>query len=148
MKYHQACLNIFARTKSTVPINSMTETAIQPEALKEIAVEALNDMKAEDVEVLDVRKLTDVTDYMVIASGTSDRHVKAMAHRLRDQVRERSKMRPLGVEGEQQGDWVLIDFGDVVVHIMRPQTRNYYDLERLWSREVEELVKMNRDVQE
>ena len=126
----------------------MREAPIQPEELKDLAVEVLNDMKAENVEVLNVRKLTDVTDYMVIASGTSDRHVKAMAHRLRDQVREQSKFRPLGVEGEQEGDWVLIDFGDVVVHIMRPQTRKYYDLERLWSREVEELVKMNRDASE
>ena len=126
----------------------MREAPIQPEELKDLAVEVLNDMKADNVEVLNVRKLTDVTDYMVIASGTSDRHVKAMAHRLRDQVREQSKFRPLGVEGEQEGDWVLIDFGDVVVHIMRPQTRKYYDLERLWSREVEELVKMNRDASE
>ena len=126
----------------------MRETAIQPEELKDLAVEVLKDMKAEDIEVLNVRKLTDVTDYMVIASGTSDRHVKAMANRLRDQVREQGKFRPLGVEGEQEGDWILIDFGDVVVHIMRPQTRKYYDLERLWSREVEELVKMNRDALE
>ncbi|MDJ0957090.1 MAG: ribosome silencing factor [Arenicellales bacterium] len=126
----------------------MREAAIQPEELKNLTVDILDDMKAENVEVLNVRKLTDVTDYMVIASGTSDRHVKAMAHRLRDQLREQSKLRPLGVEGEQQGDWVLIDFGDVVVHIMRPQTREYYDLERLWSREVEELVKMNRDASE
>ena len=126
----------------------MREAAIKPEELKDLAVKILHDMKAEDVEILNVHKLTDVTDYMVIASGTSDRHVKAMAHRLRDQVREQSKLRPLGVEGEQQGDWILIDFGDVVVHIMRPQTRKYYDLERLWSREVEELVKMNRDASE
>ena len=126
----------------------MREAAIQPEELKDLTVEILDNMKAENVEVLNVRKLTDVTDYMVIVSGTSDRHVKAMAHRLRDQVREQSKIRPLGVEGEQQGDWVLIDFGDVVVHIMRPQTREYYDLEKLWSREVEKLVKMNRDASE
>ena len=126
----------------------MREAAIQPEELKDLTVEVLKDMKAEDIEVLNVRKLTDVTDYMVIASGTSDRHVKAMANRLRDQVREQGKFRPLGVEGEQEGDWILIDFGDVVVHIMRPQTRKYYDLERLWSREVEELVKMNRDALE
>ena len=123
----------------------MSNVVLEAEELKDTAVQVLKDMKAQDVEVLDVRKLTDVTDYMVIASGTSDRHVKSMAYRLREHVREQNKVRPLGVEGEHQGDWVLIDFGDIVVHIMRPQTRQYYDLERLWNREVEELVRMNRD---
>ncbi len=105
-------------------------------------------MKGQEVSALDVRQLTDVTDYMVIASGTSDRHVKAMARDLLDRLREQRNIRPIGVEGEGQGDWVLIDLGDVVVHIMRPQTREYYDLEKLWNREVEELVRLNRDSQD
>ena len=123
----------------------MSEIAAQAEDVKDIAVAVLNDMKAQEVEVLNVTRLTDITDYMVIASGTSDRHVKSIADRLRERVREHSRLRPIGVEGEAEGEWVLIDFGDVVVHIMRPQTRKFYDLERLWSREVEELVRMNRD---
>lgn len=123
----------------------MSEIAAQAEDIKDIAVAVLRDMKAQEVEVLNVGRLTDVTDYMVIASGTSDRHVKSIANRLREQVREQSQVQPIGVEGETEGDWVLIDFGDVVVHIMRPQTRKFYDLEKLWGREVEELVRMNRD---
>ena len=123
----------------------MSEIAAQAEDVKDIAVAVLHDMKAQEVEVLNVARLTDITDYMVIASGTSDRHVKSIADRLREQVREKSRLRPIGVEGQAEGEWVLIDFGDVVVHIMRPQTRKFYDLERLWSREVEELVRMNRD---
>ena len=110
-----------------------------------MAVSILDDMKAQDVTVLDVGQLTDVTDYMVIASGSSNRHVRSMAGELRDRLRDREGLRALGVEGEDPGEWVLIDLGDVVVHIMRPQTREYYDLERLWSREVEELVRLNRD---
>lgn len=123
----------------------MNDEAMQAEELKNSAIEILESMKGHDIKVLDVRQLTDVTDYMVITSGTSDRHVKSMAHRVRDELRERNKVRPIGVEGEDQGDWVLIDLGDIVVHIMRPQTRQYYDLERLWSREVEDLVRLNRD---
>lgn len=123
----------------------MSEIAAQAENVKDIAVSVLQDMKAQDVEVLNVTRLTDVTDYMIIASGTSNRHVKSIADRLREQVREQTHVRPIGVEGESEGEWVLIDFGDVVVHIMRPQTRQFYDLERLWSREVEKLVRMNRE---
>ncbi len=123
----------------------MIEKTAQAENLKDIVVTVLQDMKAQEIEVLNVAQLTDVTDYMIIASGTSDRHVKAIANRLREQVREQTCIRPIGVEGEREGEWVLIDFGDVVVHIMRPQTRQFYDLERLWNREVEQLVKMNRD---
>lgn len=123
----------------------MNEIAARAEEIKDIAVAVLHDMKAQEIEVLDVTRLTDVTDYMVIASGTSNRHIRSIAGRLREQVREQSGVRPIGVEGETEGEWVLIDFGDVVVHIMHPQTRKFYDLERLWSREVEELIRMNRD---
>ena len=123
----------------------MNDEVMQVENLKNQVVQILEDMKAQDVKVLDVRQLTDVTDIMVIASGTSVRHVKSMAYRVRDEVREKTRVRPIGVEGEDQGDWVLIDLGDVVVHIMRPETREFYDLERLWNREVEELVRLNRE---
>jgi ribosome-associated protein len=123
----------------------MNDDIKQIENLKNLVVRILEDMKAHDIKALDVRQLTDVTDIMVIASGTSVRHVKSMAYRVRDEVREKTRVRPIGVEGEDQGDWVLIDLGDIVVHIMRPETREFYDLERLWNREVEELVRLNRE---
>ncbi|HLF97880.1 MAG TPA: ribosome silencing factor [Methylococcaceae bacterium] len=97
----------------------------------DIVLAALDDGKARDVKVLDVRGKTSVTDYMVVASGTSDRHVRAVA----DQVAEKSKERgapPLGTEGGPAADWVLVDLGDVVVHVMKPQAREFYQLEKLW----------------
>ena len=105
---------------------------MQPEELSQLAVRALDDMKAEEIKVLDVRGLTDVTDFMIIASGRSNRHVRSMA----DKVVEAAKaagIRPLGVEGQDQGDWALVDLGDVVVHAMQPATRDFYQLEKLWS---------------
>lgn len=117
---------------------------MQSEQLRDTIVALLEDMKAENIRVLDVREMTDVTDYMVIASGTSDRHVTAMARRVVDELREAGR-RPLGVEGQEHGDWVLIDFGDAVVHVMRPDTRKFYDLEGLWSEEVAQLVRRQRE---
>jgi len=94
--------------------------------------DALLDAKAQDIAVLDVRKLSDFTDTMIIATGTSTRHVAAVAERVRELLREHD-VRAVGVEGEQVGDWVLLDFGDVVVHVMRAQVRDFYNLEKLWS---------------
>jgi len=94
--------------------------------------DALEDAKAHDIAVLDVRDISDFTDYMVIATGTSNRHVQSTADRVVDALREYG-VRPVGTEGKKVGDWVLIDFGDVVVHIMREQTRDFYNLEKLWS---------------
>lgn len=94
--------------------------------------DALEDAKAHDIAVLDVRKISDFTDYMVIATGTSNRHVQSTAERVVDTLREHGR-RPVGVEGKQIGDWILIDFGDVVVHVMREQTRDFYNIEKLWS---------------
>ncbi len=96
-----------------------------------IAKTVLDDFKAIQISVFDVRHLTSITDYMVIASGRSDRQVAAIAGKLIETVKQ-SGIKPLGVEGEKQGDWVLVDLGDVVVHIMLPQTRAYYQLEKLW----------------
>jgi ribosome-associated protein len=101
-----------------------------PRALP-IVEAALADMKAVDVRVIDVRGLSDVADFMVIASGTSDRHLRSVADRV-VQMSKAAGQRPLGVEGEQQGEWVLVDLPDVMVHIMLPRTRELYQLEQLW----------------
>ena len=94
-------------------------------------LEALESRKGRDIVALDVTSLTDITDFMVLATGTSGRHVRALA----DQVIEAAKRHrhpPLGVEGREACEWVLLDLGDVLVHIMRAATREFYDLERLW----------------
>jgi len=105
---------------------------VTPDALRDLVVDALEDLKGHNIVVLDVRKFTDITDFMVIASGTSNRHVKALV----DQVIEAAKAKgnpPLGVEGRETHEWVLVDLGDVLVHVMQAETRDFYDLERLWS---------------
>ena len=101
------------------------------EALKTIVIEALEDRKAVDIRCLDVRALSNVTDCMVIASGTSRRHVKSLAENVVVCIKKQGVM-PLGMEGEDQAEWVLVDLGDVVVNVMMPDTRLFYDLERLW----------------
>jgi ribosome-associated protein len=96
------------------------------------AAGALDDLKALDVSVLDVRHLTTVTDTMVVACGRSDRHVRAIAAAVVDKCKK-AGYRPIGVEGEKVGDWVLVDLGDVVVHVMLPRAREFYNLEKLWT---------------
>lgn len=91
----------------------------------------LDDVKAEDIKVIDVHKKTDITDYMVIATGKSQRHVKSLAEHVVEEVKKHD-FRPLGMEGQDSGEWVLVDLGDVVVHIMQAQTRAFYQLEKLW----------------
>ncbi len=100
--------------------------------LYSLIVDALHDAKAKDIVVLDVRKVSDFTDYMVIVSGTSTRHVQSTADRVIEKLREHGH-RAVGVEGMDLGEWVLIDFGEAVVHVMRPQTRDFYNIEKLWS---------------
>ncbi|MBM4192391.1 MAG: ribosome silencing factor [Gammaproteobacteria bacterium] len=101
-----------------------------PPALRTVEA-ALSDMKAVDVKVLDVRGMSDITDFMVIASGTSDRHLRSIADRV-VQMAKASGQRPLGVEGERQGEWILVDLPEIMVHIMLPRTREFYQLEHLW----------------
>jgi len=102
------------------------------EALLETVHAAIAELKARDVVEIDVRGKSSVTDYMVIASGTSSRHVKSIADEV---VRFAKKLgvMPLGVEGEREAEWVLVDLGDVVVHVMLPRVREFYALERLWT---------------
>jgi ribosome-associated protein len=102
------------------------------QTINAIVLDALEELKGVDIQCLDVSDLTDVTDTMVLASGTSNRHLRALA----DNVIEKGKAnnhRPLGTEGQDAGDWILVDYGDVVVHVMSPEARAFYDLERLWS---------------
>ncbi len=99
--------------------------------LLDLVLDALKELKAKNIASLDVRAMTSVADDMVIASGTSSRHVKALA----DNVMEKAKdagYRPLGTEGERGAEWILVDLGDIIVHLMLPATREFYDLERLW----------------
>ena len=105
---------------------------MQAEQLKELVIEALDDLKAVNTVTLDVAGLTDVMDYLVIASGTSNRHVKSLANNVCMEAKKQGQ-RAIGVEGEDAGEWVLVDFGDVVVHVMLPATRDFYDLERVWA---------------
>ena len=108
-----------------------TPATLAKPSLESIVLTALDDMKALEVKVLDVRGLTDIADAMVIASGTSDRHVRSVAQRVVEKTKE-AGYRPHGVEGQQDGDWVLIDLHDMIVHVMLPRVREFYGLEKLW----------------
>jgi len=112
------------------PASSKPGKSITNDVLKVIE-QALDDMKAQNVRVLDVRKLTDVADMLVIASGNSDRHVRSIADRV-VQDAKKAGFRPVGVEGERDGEWVLVDLQDIIVHIMLPRIREFYRLENLW----------------
>ncbi len=101
------------------------------QACLKVVHEALADVKAKDILELDVSSISNVADAIVIASGTSTRHVKALADNVADEARK-AGFRPLGVEGERDAEWILIDLGYVVVHVMLPTARKFYDLESLW----------------
>lgn len=102
------------------------------EEMKLAVVDALEDIKAFDITVMDVRHMTTVTSYMIVASGNSTRQCKAIADNVRDKLKEKG-IDARGIEGEKEGEWVLVDLGDIVVHVMVPTTRAYYNIEQLWS---------------
>ena len=120
-----------ARTRAATAARKKTARPKRKPTLQEIVLGALADMKAVDVKSLDVRGLTDITDTMVVASGTSDRHVRSITDRVVQRCKE-AGFRPFGLEGERDGEWVLLDLQDVVLHVMLPRVREFYALEKLW----------------
>jgi len=108
---------------------------MQVEALRDLVIKVLEDMKAKDIVTIDVKGRSSITDIMVIASGTSDRHVKSLAESVAFQAKTAGEV-PLGLEGVNEGEWALVDLNSVVVHIMLPKVRDFYQLERLWSMDI------------
>lgn len=104
---------------------------MQLEALEKVVIDALEDMKARDIQVIDVRHKTSITDVMIIACGTSNTHVKSIAETVAFKAKHAGQP-PLGNEGVRDGEWALVDLNDVVVHVMLPKVRDFYGLERLW----------------
>ena len=116
---------------------------MQVEELRDLVVATLDDMKALDIQVIDVRDKTAVTDFFIIASGTSDRHVKSTAEAVAFKAKQAGEQ-PLGVEGATEGEWALIDLNGVVVHVMQPRVRDFYQLERLWSVDIPSAEKLTK----
>ena len=111
-------------------------TMMNPDQLQQLDIDALEDLKAEKIRHIDVAGVAGFTERMVFASGNSNRHVKSIAQSVLDKAKQ-AEVKPLGCECEAVGEWVLIDLGDVVVHVMLPDTREFYDIERLWNDQVE-----------
>lgn len=109
---------------------------MQADELRDLVVNALEDLKGVDVKSIDVRGKTAITDFMVVATGTSDRHVKALADNVLKESRD-AGVKPIGVEGERDAAWVLLDLNDVVAHVMTAEVRDFYNLEKLWSVDAE-----------
>lgn len=107
-------------------------TELTTDKLQSIVIQALEDLKAENINYLNLEGISGFTDRMVFASGNSNRHVKSIAQSVVE-ASKKANVKPLGVEGEDIGDWVLVDLGEIVVHIMLPETREFYDIERLWA---------------
>lgn len=116
---------------------------MQAEQMKQLVVDALEDVKGVDIVALDVRGKTSITDFMVIASGRSDRQVKSLAQNVVDKAREQGLVL-LGVEGEREGEWVVVDLGEVVAHIFIPEKRDFYNLEKLWGDEAPAAAQVER----
>ena len=117
--------------KDTVKSNLAKVEADYLETMKTAVIDALEDIKGFDISVMDVRKLTNMTSYMIVCSATSSRQAKAIGDNVREKMKEKNYT-IRGTEGEKEGEWVLVDLNDIVVHIMVPTTRAYYNLEQLW----------------
>ena len=116
-------------------VSNSSPTPMQPEAIKKLALQALDELKAENVIVIDVRNHANFTDFMIFASGKSTRQVKSIANEVIETAKS-GGLPPLGIEGEDVGEWILVDLGDVIVHVMLPDTRQFYELEKLWGEEL------------
>ncbi len=131
-----------------LPKRSSSETiqkvAMNSEQIKDLVVDAIEGVKGQDIKAIDIADISDFADYMIVVSGTSDTHVKALARTASDELR-RQGVKPLNEDGADVGEWVLVDFGDVVLHVMRPEVRDYYDLERLWDEDVRKMVEQHRE---
>jgi ribosome-associated protein len=120
------------RTRSTTSATSAAKKIDPVELLRKQVLAALDELKAKDVKEIDVRGKTSIADILIIASGTSTRHVKSLADEVVRFVKKAGMM-PLGVEGQREAEWVLVDLGDIIVHVMLPRIREFYGLERLWT---------------
>ena len=109
----------------------MTASKLEQKELKEIALDAVDNLKGQDVVCLDVQQLTSICDFMIVVTGTSSRHVQSLADEVSKKIKEAGG-KVFGMEGKNQSEWVLIDLGDIIVHIMLGETRKLYDLESLW----------------
>ena len=116
------------------------------EQLKDAVIIALEDMKAQDITVLDIQDVASFADYMVVVSGTSNTHVKAIAVNTAKDL-SRQGVKALSEEGANVAEWVLLDFGDVIVHVMRPEVRDFYALEKLWDQEVRKTLNANQSLE-
>ncbi|MGK0442656.1 MAG: ribosome-associated protein [Pseudohongiellaceae bacterium] len=123
---------VATKRQYTVTYRKVLMMKFTAETVKDAAIEALENLKGKEIVTLDVKALTSVTDYMLVCTGSSSRHVKSLADNVYIELKKQG-LQALSVEGKIGSDWVLVDFGDVVVHVMLDEARNFYELEKLWS---------------
>ncbi|MDM8545018.1 ribosome silencing factor [Candidatus Venteria ishoeyi] len=126
-------------TTLTSAVSPLAATQLSTEQLRDLVIDAMEDLKAQDISVLDVRAISDVTDIMIIASGASNRQVAAIANNVVEKAKAQGQQ-PVGTEGENNSEWVLVDLGDVIAHVMQPEVRAFYQLEKLWETAPEQVV--------